>query len=86
MATIRADKFQSGDHVTFIDLDDYTDDSVLQNHWRQFGRGPYVVEDIEDASPYLATSPSICHTQFVWVNGERYSGYWFKPVRETNES
>lgn len=83
MTQIRADRFEVGDRVTFIDLDDYTSDLVLQNHWRVHGRGPYAVEETEDVPDWQLENSNLrtLHTQYVTINGERYSGYWLKPSR-----
>ena len=82
-ATKRTDKYQIGDPVVFVEVDEYVGPTIIpQEHRRKFGQGPYIVEDIEDVTHWV-TSPG--HTQLVWINGERYSGAWFDPVRQDEE-
>jgi hypothetical protein len=82
--TIRRDLFEVGDRVEFIDEDEYTGFGMAERHRSAHGRGPYVVEEVEDwthGAPWMLDRGIVSHAQLVWVDGERYSGGWFKPVR-----
>lgn len=64
-------KFKVGDKVNFIEEDEYTGCGMGGRHRAQHGAGPYEIEATEEVTD---------HAQFVYVNGECYSGWWFKPV------
>lgn len=77
---MRHDKFEIGDKVTFIQEDEYTGSGVAEAHRSGHGIGPYTVEDVETVR---GAAP---HSQWVTINGETYSGYWFVPVRTPAEA
>lgn len=68
---IYRDKFSSGDLVTWRD-DHY---AKLTDGMSRYGNGPFFVTDVEDLTAGFA---SVGHTQIVTVNGEEYSGAFFK--------
>lgn len=81
---VRLDRFEIGDRVEFIDEDPYVGFGMEERHRSQFGKGPYRIEDVEDATngaPWMLDRGFIKHPQIVYVNGVRYSAGWFKPVR-----
>lgn len=81
----RTDEFKIGDVVEFIDEDPYDGAFMGERHRAKHGRGPYTVEDIEtERAPWMRDK--LVHPQWVTVNGERYSGAWFKPVRAEAEA
>lgn len=80
---MRSDRYQVGDRVEFVAEDEYTGSGIVEGHKKKHGRGPYVVEEVEDLdSSYLRCAAlKTAHTQIVWIDGERYSAAWFLPLR-----
>ena len=76
----RTDRFEIGDVVEFIDEDPYDGAGIVERHREKHGRGPYTVEDVEtERAPWMADR--LVHPQIIYVDGERYTGAWFKPLR-----
>lgn len=75
---VRQDRFEVGDKVSFIDVDEYVGSRIPEYHRAEHGKGPYTIQAVEDARRGFR---DLCHTQMVWVDGDQFSGYWFKPVR-----
>lgn len=80
--TVRQDRYELGDKVKFVAQDPYVGSAIPDNYRAKWGAGPYLVEDVEDVRGGYR---SVAHTQFVYINGERFSGYWFEPVRAVNK-
>lgn len=81
----REDKFQEGDMVTLIDIDDYTNDAVHQEFWAKYGRGPQHIEAVEEIPEWERRLPLHIplHTQRVQIDGRLYHGAWFKPAERS---
>jgi hypothetical protein len=80
---MRSDRYQVGDRVAFVAEDEYTGSGIAERHKKKHGPGPYVVEEVEDLDASYLRSGALKtpHTQIVWIDGERYSGAWFLPLR-----
>lgn len=77
----RTDRFEIGDRVEFIDEDPYIGFGMAERHRSAHGPGPYLVENVEPAqAPWLINQCP--HPQLLEIDGHRYSGAWFKPLRE----
>ena len=77
----RTDLFQVGDRVEFIDEDPYEGYGMEERHRSKHGRGPYTVEAVETHAPWMIDKYP--HPQILEIcGGHRYSGAWFKPLRE----
>lgn len=81
---MRQDKFKVGDRVSFVEVDPYIGYDMEERHRKQHGRGPYVVDEIEEVPEWQLSTRGLSHvhSQYLTVNGERYSGAWFNPMRE----
>lgn len=75
---MRTDRFAVSDNVQFIPVDEYGYGPVQWDHRREYGDGPYLVEEAEDVPGWYAHR--VQHPQFVTINGEQYSGFWLQPA------
>jgi len=71
---IRQDKFKVGDKVEFL-ADEFSS-WIAKRHRERFGPPPYAIQAI---FPVQRSFRSAGHTQLLMVNGEGFSGWWFKP-------